>query len=190
MSTDFKSDDGYDTTNEDEYINEKKESYSNRCILRKIFSQISKLRDALNRRNIYNRLNSKHLELRSRLLKRMELPENTNKKVYLPYITTRNYLTDEDCNYLINSCRLIEQAYLTTLHAIDENDDDCIGKIYPGRYNDEDFHMIITDPKSEEIYYLENLREYHPTYGANMENFGDGLDDPINGNRVLSFRHA
>ena len=31
------SDDGYDTANKDEYINENKEIYSNRCILRKHF---------------------------------------------------------------------------------------------------------------------------------------------------------
>ena len=31
------SDDGYDTANEDEYINENKEIYSNRCILESYF---------------------------------------------------------------------------------------------------------------------------------------------------------
>ena len=184
-------DDGYDSANEDEFINESNQSYQNRCILRKILSQISRLRDSLNNRNIYNRLNDRHLNLRRRILKRMDLPEDTNKKVYLNYITTRNYLTDEECNEFINEARLIEQAYLTTIQAIDYQNDGYIAMIYPGRYNDEDFYFVITDPKSYSIVWcLESLRESHRTYGANMENFGDGLDDPIDGKRVLSFRHA
>ena len=184
-------DDGYDTANEDEFINESNQSYQNRCILRKILSQISRLRNSLNNRNIYNRLNDRHLNLRCRLLKRMDLPEYTNKKVYLNYITTRNYLTDEECNEFINEARLIEQAYLTTIQAIDFQNDGCIAMIYPGRYDDEDFYFVITDPKSYNIIWcLESLRESHRTYGANMENLGDGLDEPIDGKRVLSFRHA
>ena len=100
----------------------------------------------------------------------MKLAEDTNKKVYLNYITTRNYFTNEECTYLITECRLIEQAYLTTLHAIDDNDNDGIGKIYPGRtYGDEDFYIVITNPKSDHIYHLENLREYRKIYGANTE---------------------
>lgn len=190
MSPVYDSDDGYDTANEDEFINESNQSYQNRCILRKILSQISRLRDSLNNRNIYNRLNDRHLNLRRRLLRRMDLSEDTNKKVYLNYITTRNYLTDEECNEFINESRLIEQAYLTTIQAIDYENDGYVAMIYPGRYNDEDFHFVITDPKSDSIWYLENLRESHRTYGANTEDFGDGLDDPIDGKRVLSFRHA
>ena len=118
----------------------------------------------------------------------MDLPEDTNKKVYLNYITTRNYFTDEECNEFINEARLIEQAYLTTIQAIDYENDGCIAKIYPGRYSIEDFHVVITDPKSDCLWYLENLRESHRTYGANIEDFGEGYNDPINGNRVLSFR--
>ena len=192
MTTEYNSDDGYDTVNEDEFINETKETFSNRSVLRKLFSQISRLRCAINNRNIYNRLNDRHIELRRRLLKTMKLPEDTNKKVYLNYITTRNYFTDEECNEFINEARLIEQAYLTTIQAIDYEKDDCIAMIYPGRYNkcDEDFYFVITDPKSECIWYLENLRESHRTYGANIEDFGEGYDDPIDNNQVISFRHA
>lgn len=172
---------------------EPKYDENKRCILMKLMSQISKLRRLLKKRDIVNRYETQHLELRSDLLRYMGLDVDTNKKKYLSDILTNVNLFEHNCDIYIERARVIEKAYLMATDIIKHNEahaEDCIGKIYPGRYNDEDFYIVIDNPKSDHIYYLVNLRENHPTYGANTEDFGDGLDDPIDGKRVLSFRHA
>lgn len=137
-------------------------------------SSNSKKRHACIERNINNsRLNKNYLELRSQILKKLSLPDDTNSKIYLPKIES---LDESSTEIFFNQARMIEIQYITALTTYDmiKEEDYSVARIYPGVRGHEDFRIVYNedydnDREHEEVIEkLYNLRDEHSTYGANV----------------------
>ena len=111
--------------------------------------------------------------MRSQILKKLSLPDDTNSKIYLPKIES---LDESSTEIFLNQARMIEIQYITALTTYDmiKEEDDSVARIYPGYRSYEDFRIVYNedydnDREHEEVIEkLYNLRDEHSTYGANV----------------------